>query len=348
MNIIVFLLAIPLFSFSFFGALIPGEPLELILAGEDDTSIDNVVELPLTRLLFFPLGAERRRRSADNCIEKSESRLFHRNIDVCRRVVVKNFTKPDRRGDLFTYDPTALPYVEGVTLASRNLRYANFFSSVMPIANLTDSDLRGANFVGADLRFSSLAGADLRGARFANAVLIGAFLNSDVNGNLSGADFDGAILTCANLSGSASAKKASFANAMAPGADFTGINLEGASFRNAVLYGADFTVTAIDLKTEFNGAKIVGADFRGLTFPKGTLDKDGSDFMHLLGDGGGAIYPSDDPMKTGESKDKSIRIAYDVRNIKTQKHNIDYDGNGGAVNECREKLKKLSVKLYPD
>lgn len=181
-RLLISLLVVPLVGFSFFSALIPGEHLENFLVGKSNATLNQAIELPLTRLLFFPLGSEQKRKSAENCLDRSEFRFFHRNIDVCRRVIVKHFAKPDKHGDLMSYDPSALPAVEGVTLVSRNLRFANFFSSRLPLANLSESDLRGASFVDADLRFTSFSGANLKDAKFSGALLIGATLNSNISG----------------------------------------------------------------------------------------------------------------------------------------------------------------------
>jgi uncharacterized protein YjbI with pentapeptide repeats len=83
--------------------------------------------------------------------------------------------------------------IEGVFLASRTLRFANFNDSRLYAANLSGADLSHATFFRA-----GLTGANLAHANLTQAVLFSADLTVT---NLSAANFTGADMRFANLSG---------------------------------------------------------------------------------------------------------------------------------------------------
>lgn len=334
----------PLIIFIYAGALIPAEPLELWLAQVLGVPKGVPVELPLTRLFFFPLGAEQKRKTADNCMDKHEIRYFHRNLDLCRRIVVRGFSKPDRRGDLLSYDPSVLQAVEGIALVKRNLRYANFMFARLPLANLSESDLRGANFIHADLRFASLSGANLPHANFYHANLTGVDLTGDGHGSadLSDANFERANLTCASLIGESSADGANFEEVIAPGADFSVRTFRRANFKNAILFGAEFDGTTFDEASNFDGAKLnfstiqnsIGADLIrspevGLAIQLARSQKSGS-------------KNSERPVSLA----RPALIAYTIDGF-AGKRTLDFEGADARTQRCRKSLEARGVVLYP-
>lgn len=112
--------------------------------------------------------------------------------------------------------------MEGVQMASTDLRGAR-----MRNANLASSDLRGSSLVGADLAYSNLVKAELSDAILSQAVMVGA--------NLRNARLENAALANVNLS-----------YAVLQGANLSNTDLSGADLRNADLQGAQLSNTKLD------------------------------------------------------------------------------------------------------
>ena len=149
--------------------------------------------------------------------------------------------------------------LSGLDLTGQDLSHADFTSALFYGANLAGcrldcATLFACDFRQANLENASLVRADLRGCHFAGAILVGANLFSadlregvhvsrDRKGEfhmllpeehnataISGADFSGANLTNASLSG-AIAIKTDFSNATMRGCKLIRAQLQGANFR---------------------------------------------------------------------------------------------------------------------
>lgn len=173
----------------------------------------------------------------------------------------------------------------GIDLQNCDLSHADLTG-----ASLNGGDARGAKFnyctfFGADLRFCNLQGAnmtraDLRGACLRGAILIGADMagadlregmlaGTEKNGNIvplhgdwplfdaGGADFSGANLTDARLSGSV-AIGTNFSDATMRGCRIVRARLEGSNFSGANLEGADLSHCDLT-KVNMNGAILINA-----------------------------------------------------------------------------------------
>jgi uncharacterized protein YjbI with pentapeptide repeats len=156
--------------------------------------------------------------------------------------------------------------LSGVDLRNLDLSYAD-----MTGVSLNRSDLRGAilnycNFFGADLRFCNLQGAhlaraDLRGACLRGANLIGA--------DLTGADLREGILAATESDGNIVPLHEDWPLSESGGADFSGANLTEARLSGAVAIGTNFVdatmrgckiVRARLEESNFSGANLEGAD----------------------------------------------------------------------------------------
>ncbi|WP_053064051.1 pentapeptide repeat-containing protein [Caballeronia mineralivorans] len=332
LNAFLFALCLPLVAFSFFAALIPDEPLEQrSLNAAATLSLGRYIphELPLTHLLFFPLGAESRRLSADNCVDAQEHRLFHRSLDLCRRLLVRSPITPDVVSGVLSYDPEMLRKIEPVTFVRRNFRYANFFAARLPMANLSESDLHGATFAFADLRYGVLSGADMRNVGFQHANLIGATLDGGEHksGDLSEADFGNALLTCARFDGDSPATGADFSDAAAAGASFVGRDLSSTNFKRAKLIAADFEAVTFSNTTRFDNADVAFADIRPLSPKLPSSLQTSSENQDAMG--------------------AENHIAY-TENTQTLKRTLDFQPNGTKyLSDCVKKLSSFRVLLYP-
>ena len=200
----------------------------------------------------------------------------------------------------------------------------------------------GCDFRQADLRNASLMRADLRGCYFAGAILIGANLfeadlregvhvqrgrsgefhvlhPEDKPTAVSGADFSGANLTNASLSG-VIAIKTDFSNAIMRGCKLVRAHVRGANFSNCDLEGADFS-QADTRDACFRGAVTAGANFAYANLA-------GADLFDVLSDApkGRPIAESDVELKellrlhlrfigTGGSDGQSLDLSgFDLRN----------------------------------
>ena len=230
--------------------------------------------------------------------------MFRRNLLVTDADLVSD--KDVRAGD------------SSLNLRGRDLRYARFDRSDLHQADMTGANISDASFEGADLRGAALhcgnldemiltdnraaarcvmarnvnfgstnlegvrlAGADLRGANFLSADITGGDLSYTL---ATGANFRGAKLDRADMTGVVHAEGASFLYASMQGADLTGAQLQGAELSSANLQGAVLsfahlegaTLGTADLEgaslhrarlqgADLTGAKVKAADFRGAT-----------------------------------------------------------------------------------
>ena len=156
--------------------------------------------------------------------------------------------------------------LDGLLLANRNLKEADFSGASLVGASLHGSNLEYASLYCADLRdcdlrSTRLTRADLRGASFRGARLSHAVLdNADLRAAMMMYVGDGGVSVVDRAAqGSAtgvdfsncSMKGASFGNARLDGANFNGALLTGASFKNARLANASFknaVLTGVSLK----------------------------------------------------------------------------------------------------
>lgn len=160
--------------------------------------------------------------------------------------------------------------LDGLNLANRTLREADFSGTSFVDANLSGSNLARASLYCADLRGcnlqnSDLTGADIRGASFKGAKLSYAVLDfadlragmmmcvrpgsvsildrGDPDGKL-GADFSNCRMINASL-GNARLEQSNFDGAVMAGVRFKGAVLTGASFRGTVLTGVNLQELAV-------------------------------------------------------------------------------------------------------
>jgi uncharacterized protein YjbI with pentapeptide repeats len=204
--------------------------------------------------------------------------------DVFRRHELFRNSRPGGRRAVLTATD-----MSGLDLTGWDLSHADFTSASFYGANLAGcrfdcATLFACDFRQANLENASLIRADLRGCHFAGAILIGANLFSadlregvhvsrDRKGEfhtlkpedhnsataISGADFRGANLTNASLSG-AIAIKTDFSDATMRGCKLIRARLQGANFSGCDLAGADFG-QADTRGACFRGAVLAGASF---------------------------------------------------------------------------------------
>jgi uncharacterized protein YjbI with pentapeptide repeats len=120
--------------------------------------------------------------------------------------------------------------MEGVRLATADLRGAR-----MRNANLAGGDLRGSQLGGADMAYTNLVGTKLTGAHMGQVALVGANLrNAELkDADLKEANMAYAILQNADLSG-ADLSNADLSNADLQGANLKSARLAGAKLDNAI------------------------------------------------------------------------------------------------------------------
>ena len=164
-------------------------------------------------------------------------------------------------------------YLNGSTMFSSDLKYANLTDanlnkiklagSDLENANLTNAKLFDANLVEVNLERATLTGANLSKASLARANLRGIRSNQD----LGIINLSEAILQDANL------ELANFTKANLYKADLSHAKLNMANFSNANLMVAN--LIGADLRfTNFRGADLRGADLRGAKMDLIRLDKD--------------------------------------------------------------------------
>ena len=277
-----------------FVATIPGEPLDRaarslspvpVVADQDDRAALG---------FLFPF--------VGTVPDRALLGLFRRNLDVTDADLV--------------VDKDISPGEASLSLRNRDLRFARLDRTDLHQADFTGANLEGASFVQSDLRnvrmqcadlnalllrddraaagctrarradFSKarmsgarLSGIDLRAARLEEASLDGAELTY---GLMYGANFAGAHLERADVTGGVWLQGANFLQAQLQGADLTGAklqladlsntglqgavlalaNLEGAGLRDSSLDGAYLPWARLE-GADLNGARAPGADFRG-------------------------------------------------------------------------------------
>ena len=218
-----------------------------------------------------------------------------------RHGLFRNSRPGGRRAVLTSVD------LSGLDLTGQDLSHADFTSASFYGANLAGcrfdcATLFACDFRQANLENASLVRADLRGCHFAGAILVGANLFSadlregvhvsrDRKGEfhmllpeehnataISGADFSGANLTNASLSG-AIAIKTDFSDATMRGCKLIRAKLQGANFAGCDLAGADFA------QADTRGACFRGAVLAGASFTY--TDTAGADMRDTLSDAPG-------------------------------------------------------------
>lgn len=223
--------------------------------------------------------------------------FFHRNISLPEQILVRQEPPAELLAAYVIKDQvpdSAWPrHAEGISLAGRDLRGADFTKAVLVKADFKGADLTGAHLSGADFRgaqfsLASLEGADLSFSGLSNASLKHTNLRFS---NLKDARLEGADLTEADLAGAwldraamlgAELSRSHFNRASARDTDLTAANLAdsslvGTDFTRAKLYGADLSRTQ-SKRTRFLEAKLQGVDFRDAVIL-------GADFRYAFFDG---------------------------------------------------------------
>ncbi|MFA4994250.1 MAG: pentapeptide repeat-containing protein [Bdellovibrionales bacterium] len=158
----------------------------------------------------------------------------------------------------------------GVSLNRANasgamLDYCNFFGADMRFCNLQGAHLMRADLRGACLRGANLIAADLAGADLREGMLAGTEADGDIvplhkdwpASEAGGADFSGANLTDARLSG-AVAVGTKFSDTTMCGCKIVRARLEGSDFSGANLEGADLSQCDLT-RVNMRGAVLVNA-----------------------------------------------------------------------------------------
>ena len=138
------------------------------------------------------------------------------------------------------------PDLQGVNLASRNLRRANLAHTNLRTANLSSCCLVGANLSDADLRGANLSESNLREAKAGGALLNGTYLKHAKLGR--------AELTSCNLDSSDMVET-----------ELRDAHLFAAVLYNANLENADLTGAVLD-RANLRGARVTGAKFGNSRF----------------------------------------------------------------------------------
>lgn len=153
--------------------------------------------------------------------------------------------------------------LEGLNLANRNLKEAEFSGASFVRANLFGSNLMRASLYCADLRRCDLRNANLSGADLRGASLNGANLSYAV---LDNADLRSAVMMKMGPDGFCiidRVESSEGGRGLRPvGVDFSNCSMRHTSFGNAQLDGANFSGAVLE-GAKFKGAKLVNAIFRG-------------------------------------------------------------------------------------
>ncbi len=287
--------------FSFFIATVPGEKMDriarTILPQPDSNTDERRQRVTMGFVMPYVVGQT----------DGSLWGIFHRNLVVTDQDLVAGRTPRRSSAD----DAT-------ISLRGRDLRYARLDRTDLHRADLTGADLEGASFIGADLSSTRLQCADVselilsedrdiarcvnaRRANFTRAKLTGARMagvdlrratleEADLQGAelpyalLVGANFSGAHLEKADMTGGVQMQAANFLIASLQGADLTGANAQFADFssagmqavtlthaslqaavlRDADLEGADLRNTRL-AGADLTGAKLLASDLRSAT-----------------------------------------------------------------------------------
>jgi uncharacterized protein YjbI with pentapeptide repeats len=226
-------------------------------------------------------------------------RPFRQNLFIRNEVLVYGAELPEVKNLLRSEDVSdlkkGLSKIDGLSLQSRNLRYADFRGSILVKVNFGREEKQstpeavfsslGADLRGADLSFANLQGANLEYARLQGAnlqenLLQGAILFDALlqGANLYLVQLQGANLTLANLQG------ANLLGAKLQGADLLLANLQGANLESALLQGANISganlqganltktnLQGAELDARLQGANISGANLQGANLSNARL-----------------------------------------------------------------------------
>lgn len=162
----------------------------------------------------------------------------------------------------------------GLILDNIALREANLSEADLGEADLSEADLREVDLKEADLGEANLSGANLReadlsepnnsrAAYYGNETS-GDYIAESDTGDHTKADFTGAYLGWANLSG-ADLRRFEFSEADLRGSDLSGADLRGAVLTEANLDGADLW------KADLSGTDLSKADIREADFSEADL-----------------------------------------------------------------------------
>ena len=166
--------------------------------------------------------------------------------------------------DLSYADMTGVS-LNGADASGAHLDYCNFFGADLRFCNLQGAHLVRADLRGACLRGANLIAADMAGADLREGMLAG----TESDGNIvplhgdwpaseaGGADFSGANLTDAHLSG-AVAVGTNFSDTTMCGCKIVRARLEGSNFAGANLEGADLSQCDLT-RVNMRGAVLVNA-----------------------------------------------------------------------------------------
>ena len=156
------------------------------------------------------------------------------------------FASKANGSDAENFDFIQWPSLNKLSLAGRNLHFADFQFAKLQGANLEGAKLQGANLQGVNLQYANLtkaklSGAFLSGAKLQRANLSGAELRSV---NLQDAALQRAILSRAQLRGAylveAQLQRADLTEAELQGTNLESAHMDGASLRKAKLVGINF------------------------------------------------------------------------------------------------------------
>ena len=165
--------------------------------------------------------------------------------------------KIDESGDT-DFDSIRWSNLNKLSLAGRNLHFADFRFSQLPGVSLEGARLQGAN----------LANVNLQGANLAGAIMHGVFLHG---AELQDANFFKAQLHSANLSW-AKLQNARMHKAQLWNSDISEAELQRAKLVEAELQGADMKFAKMD-GTRLRGAKLVGTNLKGARLRGASLSK---------------------------------------------------------------------------
>lgn len=156
-----------------------------------------------------------------------------------------------------------------MNLSERDLRLANFHSSILAGACFKRSNLAGAVLSECDLSKADLSGSNLQGANLKEADLTGA--------NLDGSDLTGALLDDAIFE-NASVQGAVLEKVSARCVNFSEANLKQAKFADSNLKEGNFSKARLDL-ADFQGANLFAASVIGASGKE--INMTGADISEL-------------------------------------------------------------------
>ena len=214
--------------------------------------------------------------------------------------------KMDESGDT-DFDSIRWSSLNKLSLAGRNLHFADFRFSQLPGANLEGAQLQGANLENVNLQGANLAGAIMHGAHLLGAELQNAILwkTQFHSVNLYSAKLQRAFMAKAQLWNSnlaeAELQRAALAEAELQGADMEFAKMDGAKLWKAKLIGTNlkearlrgaYLVKAELLGTNLQDAQLQGANLKNAKFIGANLegtqlqgvDLHGAEIQYSFGD----------------------------------------------------------------